>query len=156
MKYILSAFMLSITLAVDPVSAGTIYKCVSSEGTTVYQETPCHTKNHHVEIELQESSRSDKELNEQEQSIKDLKRKADTQYFERKIDEREAKINSLKKSRDKRVDYLRALIMHQKEPVQVDKLEKIIDSVRDYYQRRIDKEDQKKSKLEEKLKELNK
>lgn len=156
MKSFFCNSLLFICLVTGQVFADSIYKCVTADGKTIYQETPCRTENHKLEIEIPEySDTSEKESMDSRQSTKVYGSLADRLYLERKIKECDKKIDSLKKSRQAKVDYWRGVMMYQVEPMQVDKIDEIIESVKEDYQRKIDIKIQEKNQFKEKLRNLD-
>lgn len=139
----------------SPVFSGTIYKCVAEDGSIVYQQTPCCEEDREEEVAFPEfMSGKDGQESEHAESIRNLKKKSDIQYFERKIKESENRIESLKKSKQNKIDYWRGVMMYATEEVQTIKIEKLMDSVADEYDRRIENEQNKKEKLEKRLAEV--
>lgn len=156
MKTTFKSTLFILCLLTGQVSAGSVYKCVTAEGKTIYQQNPCSTGNHKTEIELHESPvTTEKESGEGEQPEKHSGSLADRLYLERKIKECNRKIDSLKSSRQADVDYWRALMIYQTDTLQVHKIEEIISSVDEDYQRRIDKKVRERELFKEKLKNLD-
>lgn len=152
MKSVFYNSLIFSLFTIGQVFADTVYKCVTPDGKTVYQQTPCHTKNHKQEIELQEyPSTSEKAYRESKQSIKKMKKKADIQYIERKLKECDIRIRSLKKLKQKKVDSLRSFLLQQTETIKIEKIKGIIKSVQEDYQRRIDKKEKEKNQYKEQL-----
>ena len=133
----------------SPVFAGKVYKCVSEDASIVYQQTPCCEEEQEEEIALPDFVKGeDDRESEHAASIRALKKKSDIQYLEINIKESERRIESLQKARQTKVDYWRGVILYATEQVQTIKLEKIINSVKDNYDRKIEKEQEKRRALE--------
>jgi len=151
----LGFFALASVFLSSPVFAGKVYKCVAEDGSIVYQQTPCCEEEQEEEIALPDFvTGEDGRESEHAASIKALKKKSDIQYLEIKIKESERRIESLKKARQTKVDYWRGVTLFATEHVQTIKLEKIINSIKDDYDRKIEKESGKKRALEKRLAEL--
>ncbi len=146
--------LLSVLLG-GPVFAGKVYKCVAEDGSIVYQQAPCCEEEQEEEIALPDFVNGpDGRESVHAESIRELKKKSDIQYFEIKIKESQRRIDSLKRAKQTKVDYWRGVMMYATEHVQTIKLEEIINSVTDDYNRRIEKEQEKKRALEKRLAEL--